>query len=89
MNRITAFKSAGIMTTVTMFITSILLLLLNFSGGLAFRIAEISLPFVFFGVNLLLRALLGKVMCKNAMRILLVCVNLALTAVYAVLLLRL
>lgn len=72
-----------------MLVTCTLLLLINFSGGLAFRIAEISLPFVFFGVNLLLRTLLGKIICKSAMRILLICVNLALTIVYAFLLLRL
>lgn len=85
----TVLKNAGISTVITMFLTCVFLALLSFSGGLPFRIAEISIPFLFFGVNLFLLAVPGKRMPKKAFRILLVCVNLALTAVYAYLLLTL
>ena len=88
MNRNAALKSAGILTTITMFFTSILLALLNFSGGLTFRIVEISIPFVFFGLNLLLSSLLAKMIRKNVLRLILICANLALTIVYAVLILQ-
>ncbi len=88
MNRNTALKNAGILTTITMFFTSVLLALLNFSGGLTLRIVEISIPFVFFGVNLLLSSLLGKMIRKNVLRLILIGANLVLTIVYAVLILR-
>lgn len=89
MNRKIALKNAGITTVVTMFATSVFLALLNFSGGLAFHAAEISVPFVFFGANLFLLAVPGKKMPKTWFRVLLACVNLALTIGYAFLLLRL
>ena len=89
MNRKTALKNAGITTVVTLFVTSVFLALLSFSGGLAFHIAEISVPFVFFGVNLFLLAVPGKKMPKTGFCILLACVNLAMTIGYAFLILRL
>lgn len=88
MNRNATLKSAGILTTITMFFTSILLALLNFSGGLTFRIVEISIPFVFFGLNLLLSSLLAKMIRKNVLGLILIGANLALTIVYAVLILQ-
>ncbi len=89
MNRKLALQKAGVTTTITMFVTCVFLLLLSFSGGTAFRVAEISIPFVFFGVNFFLLTVPGKKMPKTAFRILLLCVNLALAAGYAVLLLKL
>lgn len=89
MNRKIVLEKAGVMTTITMFVTAVFLLLLSFSGGTAFRVAEISIPFVFFGVNFFLLAVPGKRMPKTAFRILLLCVNFALTAGYAILLLKL
>lgn len=89
MNRKIVLEKAGVMTTITMFVTAVFLLLLSFSGGAAFRVAEISIPFVFFGVNFFLLAVPGKKMPKTAFRILLLCVNLALTAGSAILLLKL
>lgn len=89
MNWKPVLKSAGAETLITLFATAIAVALLMFGGGNWFKITEISIPFVFFGVNLLFFTVWNSAAHKKAARILQICVNILLTAVYAVLMVKL
>lgn len=82
-------KSAGAETLITLFATAIAVAFLMFGGGIWFKITEISIPFVFFGVNLLFFTVGDRTARKKAAQILQISVNILLTVVYAVLIVKL
>lgn len=89
MNWKAALKNAGMTTVITLFITAIFVAFLMFSGGTLFTIAEISTPFVFFGLNIFLFTGLRKMNRKKTAVVIQVCANLVLLAGYVVLLIKL
>lgn len=86
MNWKTAMKNAALTTVVTMFVTTIIVAMLTLSGGKAFMAAEISIPFVFFGLNLLLFVVLKRINRKRIAVLVQICANLVLLTGYVVLL---
>lgn len=86
MNWKTSLKNAGTSTVITLFITSILIAFLMLSGGMPVMITEISIPFVFFGLNLLLFVVLRRIDRRKIAATIQVCANLVLLAGYVVLL---
>lgn len=86
MNWKAALKNAGTSTVITLFITSILIAFLMLSGGMPVMVAEISIPFVFFGLNFLLFVVLRRMNRRKIAAVIQICANLALLAGYVVLL---
>lgn len=89
MNWKAVFKNAAASTIITLFVTAIVFTLLIFSGGTLFTIAEISIPFVFFGLNLLLLRALRRMSRRKTAAAIQICANLVFLAGYVVLLIKL
>jgi hypothetical protein len=81
----TALKNAGVMTVVIFFI-SICLLMVMINGQIGRRIAEICMPFAFFGINLALYGITRRLKSSKSVAVIMTAANIIVLAGYVVLL---